>query len=99
LELALDEAAPALADADDLVTAVERSPRDGADDGIQARTVPSPGQECDTLAHFLTSAPPGRLFGRTQPERWADFDRGEEVTTTDAEGGDRTRTGHSPTGF
>ncbi len=99
LERTLDESAPALANADDLVPAVERSPRDRPDDRVQARAVASPGEECYSLAHSLTSAAPARLFGRTQPERWTDCDRGEEVVTTDAEGGNRTRTGRSPTGF
>ena len=98
LELALDEPAPALADADHLVAAVERAPRHRADDRVQTRAVASAGEECNSLAHSLTSATRGRLFGRTQSDRWTDFERGEEVTT-DAEGGDRTRTGQSPTGF
>ena len=80
-----------------------RSPR-SSDRRVTARmTAFSPGQSPPPVrmrraCSFLTSARTSRLFGRTQPHRWADYDRSEEVTT-DAEGGDRTRTGQSPTGF
>ena len=49
LELALDEAAPALPHADDLVAAVERAAGDRADDRVQPRAVASSGEECNAL--------------------------------------------------
>ena len=47
LELALDEAAPPLADADHLVALRPRAPRDRADDCVQARTIAAACEDAD----------------------------------------------------
>ena len=47
----LDEPAPTLAHADDLPAAVERAPRYGPDDSVQARAVTAPREDADSLRH------------------------------------------------
>src|SRR5205085_7522401 len=50
-EATVHEPAPALSHADDFVTAVERAPRDSADDRVEPRTIAPAREDPDGLRH------------------------------------------------
>ena len=63
VSVVLDEPAPAVVDADDLVAAAERPPRDRADDRVQPGAVAAAGEDADALHHRLSLRSAGECGG------------------------------------
>ena len=96
LELSLDEPTPAFPDSDDLRTLLQGAPGDRPDDRVQAGAVAPTRQDADALWPRRLTSP---LECRLGAQRFRGFIHDSEGGRWDAEGGDRTRTGPSPTGF
>src|SRR5436190_167769 len=71
LEQSFDEPPPALADADDLIPAIERTPGDGADDRIQAGAVAAAREDSDPRRHapIMADSRSGGIWSDTRASK------------------------------